>query len=664
MKRRSRFVAGWFLLVFTTLSGFAQERQEPFRVEVDVIGKAIRNRGAWAEIQTRNYLVTGDASEKDLRLAASELELFRSQFAALFPRAQGPSSVPTRVVVMRDSNGGSLLQIGPDLNYILLSAGQKLPASLLRSYVPLLIRDSMIPVPLWFQVGVAEYFGTYKLDRLGDSRIVKLGLDDYKGNVKDKDIMPLATLFAAREDSFKNADEKARKLFTSQSCALINYLIQSRLLNAAPRFLNALAEGQPLQEAFRSKFRMGLATFEDNFKHFLKVSRSRGWSVTLTGFSLDRDGKMLSVLYANENQPLRIPANFDSVRATVEELPMRILSDARAEYYRGDLLLHHREFDAAETYLRNAIRLDERSGDAYASLGKLQTERSLFKQGRESLDRALQLEPESPLAHYYSALQLRREAAAGEGAMSHRDVERAANAELKKAVGFAPDFVEAAELLARSNVTLSRELDASARLLMDSLKRSPGRPALMMALSEVVAAAGDKSTAGWILQRLISGGAADTELTQEAVDLLYHLDLTAAEKTAFSRFDLPETADGETRAVEARLSSKEIDAARKLAKRKEKEEKVVRGVLTKVDCSKGLTLHIRIGTPNASERIENVHTDTPADIEWVSDSGEEPEPIECNGRIRGGMVAVTYRPQRKGLTMGVPLVVEFIRLRE
>ena len=108
------------------------------------------------------------------------------------------------------------------------------------------------------------------------------------------------------------------------------------------------------------------------------------------------------------------------------------------------------------------------------------------------------------------------------------------------------------------------------------------------------------------------------------------------------------------------MSKKEIDNARKLAKRKEKEEKVVRGVLVKVDCSKGLTLHIRLGTRNIDERVENVHTNTPADIEWVSDQGGEPEPIECGGSPRLGNVAITYRPQRKGLTMGIPLVVQFV----
>jgi tetratricopeptide (TPR) repeat protein len=566
---------------------------------------------------------------------------------------------------MRDTNGGSFLQPGPDVNYLLLSGGQKLSSEMIRSYVPLLLRDAMLPTPMWFESGISEYFSTFKLNRVGNSRIVKFGLDEYKGNVKDKSIMPLSLLFAVNDDSFKNADKDARKLFASQSCALIQYLVQTRRMNAASRFLSAIAEGQPMQSAFRSQFRMSLSTFEENFKNFIKVSRDRGWNVSFIGFSLDGEGKMLSVLYANENRPLQIPANYDLIRSTVETLPLRLLSDAMAEYYRGDLLVHNREFDAAESHLRNAIRMDAKLSGAYASLGKLQTEKSLFKAARESLDEAVELDPKNAVAHYYSALHLHKEAAAGVGTLAHRDVERQANAALKKTLGFAPEFVEAGELLARSSLTLHEELELSFRVLLNGLKRAPGRPTLLVTLAEVTAAAGDKSSAGWMLQRVISSGMSDTAIVQEARDILYHLNLTEAQKTAFGRFDIPVTADGDTKAIETRLTSKDIDAAKKAAKRKaDKEAKVVRGLLMKADCSKGLTLHIRIGTPGADERVENVHTDTPADIDWVSESGGQPEPIECNGRIRSGMVAITYRPQRKGLTMGVPLVVEFLGYRD
>src|SRR5262245_42015127 len=104
---------------------------------------------------------------------------------------------------MRDAGVGAAIQPGPDVNYVVLSAGQKLSRDLIRAYVPLLMRDSLSPSALWFQEGLTEYFSTYKLDRLGNSRIVKLGLDDYKGNVNARKLMPLTTLFSVNSDSLE-----------------------------------------------------------------------------------------------------------------------------------------------------------------------------------------------------------------------------------------------------------------------------------------------------------------------------------------------------------------------------------------------------------------------------------------------------------------------------
>jgi tetratricopeptide (TPR) repeat protein len=632
--------------------------QEPtLQIQVDVVGRVVRSKGTWAEIQTRNFLVTGDAAESDLRLAASELELFRSQFAELIPRAKDVSSVPTRVLVMRDAGVGELLQPGPDVNYVVLSAGQKLPRDVIRAYVPLLMRDGLSPIALWFQEGLAEYFSTYKLDRLGDSRIVKLGLDDYKGNVSGKKLMPLSTLFSVNSDSLEFTDKEAGKLFSAQSCALVTYLIQTRRLGAAVRFLNSEAEGHPMSESFRNEFKLSLPTFEGNFKYHVNYSRSHGWSVDFSGFSLDANKRSISVFYANEPRPLSIPANFDTVRDEAGKAPLRTLTDARAEYYRGDFLLHADRLEEAEAYLKNAILLDASYSPAHASLGRLQTLGNRYAEARSSLQRAAELDPRNYMAHYYTALLLRKESAAGAGTLSHRDVERAIKGALKKTVDLAPEFVEATELLAQTNLTLHEELGPSAQLLMNGLRRSPGRQSLMMTFAQVVAEGGQKPVAGWMLQRVIASGAGNTQLRQDARDLLYALDLTETQRTAFGDFGILDSTEGE-KGVSVRLSSTQIKAARKQARRDEKEEKVVRGFLTRVDCSKGLTLYIRIGTRDIDERIENVHTDNPEDIDWVTDSDREPGPIECGPAARP--VSITYRPQRKGLMMGVPLVVEYV----
>jgi hypothetical protein len=84
--------------------------------------------------------------------------------------------------------------------------------------------------------------------------------------------------------------------------------------------------------------------------------------------------------------------------------------------------------------------------------------------------------------------------------------------------------------------------------------------------------------------------------------------------------------------------------------------------LTNVVCTKGLTLHILMGTPGADERTENVYAESVDDIDWVTDTGDEIRPVACGSTHR--RVAVTYLPQRKGLRMGIATVVQFITLPE
>lgn len=135
------------------------------------------------------------------------------------------------------------------------------------------------------------------------------------------------------------------------------------------------------------------------------------------------------------------------------------------------------------------------------------------------------------------------------------------------------------------------KLGPSAQLLMNGLRRSPGRQSLLMTFAQVVAEGGQKPVAGWVLQRVIASGAGSTQLRQNARDLLYSLDLTDTQRTAFGDFGILDSTEV-GKGVSVRLSSTQVKAARKQAKRDGKEEKVVRGYLTNVDCSRGLTLYI------------------------------------------------------------------------
>jgi tetratricopeptide (TPR) repeat protein len=665
--RRFCVLIALVLAAGSTSAQTPQDRDPQFQIQVDVTGKVQKEKrkDQWGEVRSKNFVVAGDADDKDLQTAASELEQFRSDFARLFPRANATSSVATRVIVFRDRQSlrahrpqgddasEPYFQGATDINYIVLSAGDKLSGNVVRGYARALMRDSLSTVPLWLETGIVEFFSAYKLMRLGSERVVKLGLDEYKG-ISEKDLLPMAILMNMDQDSLQTLDKQIQKTFHVQSCLLFQYLLQTRRLGAMMRMTHEMAEGRPLEDAFRTIFRLPAATVLQNLKNHVKMSKFGGWSVNLAGLTLDPGKHSVRVSWGRG--AITLPLSFDSLRAETEGLPVRIISDAEANAYRGDLHLHTGRFSEAETLLRQAIREDPTLAWAHASLGFVQALQKNYRDAHRSLDKARVLDPGgNALGYYYAAWTAREEARSSGNPLTSLQLEDM-EAALLDAISVTPEFVPAVEMLAETEFLNQRDLNTPARRLLDAMKKSPGRESLLILLARISSAGGEKASAGWMLQRVIASGSTTTEQKKEARTLYADLNLTAAQKTAFATFEINEGA-GAGRGADTKIISK---ADIKDAVARDKETKVVRGYLTEVRCVKGLTLYIRIGAPNIDERIENLHSDS-AKVDWVDDSGEQADAVKCEKLPAPVRVAITYRPKRKGLMMGEPLAVEFCR---
>jgi len=639
-----------------------QNRDPQFQIEVDVTGKLQKEKrkDQWGELRSTNFVVAGDADDNDLRTAASELEKFRADFARLFPRAKAPSSVATRVIVFRDddslrsfrpegpASSQSYFQPDRDLNHVVLHAGDKLSPDILREYTRVLMRDSITPVPLWLETGIVEYFSATKLMRLGEDRVIKSGIDEYKG-LKAKNLLPLNILLSIDRDSFQRLDKEVQKMFTVESCLLFQYLLQSRRVSATLRMTNAIAEGWPAERAFRDIFKLPMATIQENLKRQIEVSNYYGWNILLEGLTLDRKKNVIRII---AGQGFRnIAVSFDTLRAQVEALPVRILSPAEADTYRGDLQLHNGRLPEAEALLRQALREDPVLPTAHSALGHALSLQGKFSEAHEYLDKARVLNPQgNALGYYYTAVAIQNEARAAGKTLSKDQLEDI-RISLRDSVDIAPEFVPAAELLAQTQLAMGSNLNDIAKLLVASLKRSPGRTSILMALARVTISGGDKASAGWMLQNVIASGGTDTATRNEAQTLLARLNLTFEQKTAFAIFEVK---DGPPFGTESKLITKaDIKAATPA-----NDTKIVRGFLVSVECTKGLTLHVRVGIPDMDERVENLHTDKPT-VDWVTDSGENVDAVKCETLRYQRPVAITYIPKRKGLMMGEPLVVEF-----
>src|SRR5262249_12431252 len=56
----------------------------------------------WTGVSSKHFYLTSNATEKDIRKVATNLEQFREVFSRLFPRANINSPVPIKVIVFKD----------------------------------------------------------------------------------------------------------------------------------------------------------------------------------------------------------------------------------------------------------------------------------------------------------------------------------------------------------------------------------------------------------------------------------------------------------------------------------------------------------------------------------------------------------------------------------
>src|SRR5437762_12523900 len=98
---------------------------------------AAASKDTWLSVRSKNFLLIGNASEKEIRQVGTRLEQFRDVFLRLFPRAADGDVLPTTVVVFKNhssyrpfkplyqgkpqDNVAGYFQPGTDVNYITLT---------------------------------------------------------------------------------------------------------------------------------------------------------------------------------------------------------------------------------------------------------------------------------------------------------------------------------------------------------------------------------------------------------------------------------------------------------------------------------------------------------------------------------------------------------------
>ena len=568
----------------------------------------------WTKVQSKNFMLVGNANENQIREVAENLELFRTAYSRFFTLQERAASVGTIVVVFktddsfrpykplyqgRPANIAGYFQGGQDINYIALSADIKTPRVIYHEYVHKLMSDNLASLPPWFQEGFAECFSTLEIE--GKDKKIRMGraIGEHVGLLSQRRFMPLEQLFAVTQESKEYNEEEKQGLFYAESWALVHYMMlgpkdrRDKFLE----FLNGLNRGTSAPEVFQQVFQTDLPSFQKVFEAY--ILQQETWPA----------------------MEISSPGRLDRKR----DMTAKTLSEAQAEFYLGDLLLHSSRLPEGEVHLRNAVRLDPMLADAQSGMGRL-----LLRQNKETeaiayLRRATELDPKNYLTHYYyaSSIQSRNRTQTEEDWSTARS-------ELLKAIELAPQFVAATEMLANMNLSRSADMPQTVELLRRARVFAPGNDNLTVMLAFALLRTSERESARGLAEAVLMKASLSPTMRRNAETVLASLNRSS-------------TGDAQVRTVpDATPLALPPDAVKAL------------GILTLMECRDGVTLSLV-----AEGKTLKFHSPTPDGIRFRSLDPALVSTLGCGPLPGNGVSAtVTYRPKGSADSLGEPLLVE------
>lgn len=630
--RRSALIVPLILLL--SLSTFSSS---------DKLISTVAAKETWTSVRSKNFFLVGDASEKNIRKVAVKLEQFREVFSRLFPQTNLNSPVPIRVIVFKDrrsyqpfmplyqgqvSEVAGYFQSGSDVHYITLSAAlgqESLFDAIFHEYVHALTNDNWSRVPAWFNEGLAEFYSAFKVTD-GDRKVwMGSPIPRHIRLLRENQFLPLPKLFAVDHDSPDYNEKEKKSVFYAQSWALVHYLLLGDNARRQPQFtqyLNLLSKGVSVDESFKQMFETDYATMETELKNY--ISRS-AYPVNIFTF----------------DQKLRFDATLETAR----------ISEAEWNYYLGDLMLHLRRAEC-EQYLKKAIQLDPNLAIAHASLGMAQMKGRRFAEAKKSLERAVAMESQNHLIHYYYAYVLSREAMDESNFVSgyKPEVTQKMREHLKKAMAIAPNFPESYNLLAFVNLVANEELDESANLLRRAIALLPNRQDFAFALAQVQSRQKKYDEARKLVEGVITQSS-NPQLRQRAQSLLDSINAGA------------ERLKAEAEAAKARESAQTAEQTgedkSRITLRRNFDGERMQGLLTEVQCGEGeITIVVKDGA-----RAFRFKSTTPERVYFITYTREVSRSITCGKLNPAKPVVVTYRSSTDARSRfdGEPVAVEFVK---
>jgi Flp pilus assembly protein TadD len=470
----------------------------------------------WTRVRTRNFVLVGDASERDIRNVGQRLEQFREVLARVLPKARGNSAIPTVVLVFasdrsygpfkplyegkaKEGVAGTFVP-APDVNHITLSVdrGEFAYPVIFHEYAHSVVDSVFTWTPLWFNEGLANYYSSFSM---AGTRRAEIGgvPPEYVHLLRERSLVPLPELLAVTRESPHYNERDRSGVFYAQSWALVHYLT---LGNEARQpqfydFLKKVLGGRPADEAFREAFACEPAKLEGELRRYV-------------------GGMVFKKVIVTFSESVDVDAG-----------AAERISDAEANTYLADLLMRMARTDEARTRLDTALAQEPDSVRAHTLLGLLNAITGRFNDAMPLLERAVTLAPDDPFPHYQLGAVMVRKLSEDGGAGASPEFLEKARTSLTRAVALRPDMPDALGMLGYVQLIEGTDLDAARKAFEQARTLAPARVQYAFGLAQVLVRQEDIAAAQRILGPLAASP--DADVRSQAREMLGSLTLVDQE---------------------------------------------------------------------------------------------------------------------------------------
>ena len=457
---------------------------------------------AWVEVRSPHFVVSSDAGETEARAVAAQFEQVRVMVHTTFATLRLDPGQPIAVIAARDESTmkqllpqdwetaghvhpTGLYQSGEDRDYVVMrldAPGANALHTVIHEYTHALLHLNFGRLPLWFEEGLAEFFGNSKL---GD-RDAQTGTIDktHLYFLNHSELLPIETFLQVNNDSPYYNEANRVSIFYAQSWATVHYLLldpEAKQKQLVAKFLAAFAKSGDSTQAAREAFG-DLQRFGETMKRYAHQTKFRTGFVGLAPQRAD-------VMYT-----------------------FRILSPGEVLALRGDFFVHRNQLEQARPLVEEAVQLEPNLAAAHEALGFYYFRERDFTAADEEMSKAIELGATSFIALYCRGTLLLRELNATEESMKlgAAYLERAARINPR----FAPIFEALTQAYSRSTETQPQALEAARRAVeLDRGSRSYQTNLIYALLNN-----GSPSDARPIGERLLaSAGSAEETRSARAV---------------------------------------------------------------------------------------------------------------------------------------------------